>query len=194
MRWLSGIVALAAVFAGSALAQSEWQEYSYPGQQFAVSFPGEPSIQVLAVQAGNGRLAAETLYTARHEKGLFQVAVIEYSSVSADPPAAIEQIIRGVRARADVKLDLPVRLQGALGHYLNMAGKNGSRSVGAVYFANRRIYEIEATEPSWKLDPLSGDMIRFQQSLRFLDDKPVRSAAPEPAIGLLSLRERFLGR
>ncbi len=157
-----------AMFAGSASAQSQWQEYSYPGQQFAVSFPGEPSIQVFPVQTGNGRLATETLYTARYDKGLFQVAVIDYSRVSADGSGAIDQIIRNVRTRAQVNLDLPVHLQGAIGHYLNMTGKNGAHSVGAVYFANRRIYEIEASEPSWQLDPLSGDMLRFQQSLRFM--------------------------
>ncbi len=179
-RGVCGIALVLAMLTASARAQSEWQEYSYPEQQFAVSFPGEPSIQVLAVAAGNGRLARETLYTARHDKGLFQVAVIDYSVISADPPSLIDQIIRGVRSRADVKLDLPVSLQGAFGRYLNMAGKNGARSNGAVFFLNRRIYEIEATEPSWQLDPLSGDMIRFQQSLRFMDRTP----------GRLSLRDR----
>lgn len=167
--------------AGGVSAQSEWQEYSYPDQQFAVSFPGDPSIQVFAVQQANGRPATETLYTARYDKGLFQVEVVDFGAGRADGAAVIDGVLRDLRARAQVTLDLPARVQGAFGRYLDMAGKDGTHSIGAVFFTDRRLYEIEATEPPWKLDPLSGDMIRFQQSLRFMGraaGQPVRRQGP----------------
>ena len=57
------------------------------------------------------------------------------------------------------------------GRYLNIAGSDGSHCmIAAVFFGNNRLYEIEGTVPASNPDALSGEMIRFQQSLRFIGE------------------------
>ena len=170
MRRIAVTVALAAILTSPVRAQSSWQEYSYPDQQFAVSFPGEPTVTTLSLRSPEGTALPETLYSLRQETGIFQVAVIDYSSYGIDERTVIDQAVAGLRERGEVKLDIEARVQRNFGRYLNIAGNDGSHTIAAVFFGNNRLYEIEGTVPASSPDALSGEMIRFQQSLRFMGD------------------------
>lgn len=156
-----------AVMSTTAAAQSSWQEYEYPDQQFAISFPGEPSIQKLPVKTVEGVTAPETLYTVRHERDLFQVAVLDLARVHYDRRRIFAEIVDDVTKRAQVKFTSPARVQGTMGVYLTMIGRTGNHSVGGIFLANDRLYEVEGTVPATNEDALSGEMARFEQSLRF---------------------------
>ena len=156
-----------AVMSTAALAQSSWQEYAYPEQEFAISFPGEPSIQQLPVKTVEGVTAPETLYTVRHDRELFQVAVLDLARVHYDRRRIFAEIVADVEKRALVKFSTPARVQGTVGVYLTMVGRTGNHSVGGVFLADNRLYEVEGTVPVTGLDALSGEMARFEQSLRF---------------------------
>jgi len=151
-----------------AAAQSSWQEYAYPEQQFAISFPGEPSIQKLPVKTVEGVTAPETLYTVRHDRELFQVAVLDLSHADFDRQRIVADIVAEVAQRARVQFTTPARVQGTMGVYLNMVSRTGNHSVGAVFLTNNRLYEVEGTVPATNEDALSGEMARFEQSLRFM--------------------------
>jgi hypothetical protein len=164
------IAAAATLLATGAEAQSTWLEYTYPDQQFAVSFPSQPTVATMPFKAANGTAVTETLYSVRQETGLFQVAVIDFANAGIDQTTAIDQAVSALREKGDVKLDIQARVQRNYGRYLNIVGNDGSHTIAAVFFGNNRLYEIEGTVPGSNPDALSGEMIRFQQSLRFMGD------------------------
>jgi hypothetical protein len=170
MRRFAIAVALTAILTVPGHAQSIWQEYTYPDQQFAVSFPGEPAITTMPFTAADGTMRPQTLYSFRQETGLFQVAVIDYSNSGMDDATVIGQAVAALREKGDIKLDIEARVQRNYGRYLNIAGNDGSHTIAAVFFGNNRLYQIEGTVPASNPDALSGEMIRFQQSLRFMGD------------------------
>lgn len=157
-----------ALMSTTAGAQSSWQEYTYPEQQFAISFPGEPSIQNMPVRTVEGVTAPETLYTVRHDRELFQVAVLDLARVHYDRRRIFAEVVADVERRAQVKFLTQARVQGTMGVYLTMVGRTGNHSVGGMFLANNRLYEVEGTVPATNEDALSGEMVRFEQSLRFM--------------------------
>jgi hypothetical protein len=54
MRSVATIAALIVVMATGAKGQSSWQEYTYPDQQFAASFPSQPTVATMPFKAANG--------------------------------------------------------------------------------------------------------------------------------------------
>ena len=170
MRHLVIPLALTAILTSPAVAQSTWQEYTYPDKQFAVSFPAEPTIATVPYRAADGTTLPETLYWVQQDTGLFRVTVIDFANTGIDEKTAVSQAIGGLRGKGDVKLDIPARVQRNYGRYLNIAGNDGSHTIAAVFFGNNRLYEIEGTVPASNPDALSGEMIRFQQSLRFMGE------------------------
>lgn len=184
-----------AMIPSMAAAQSSWQEYAYPEQQFAISFPGEPSIQKLPVKTVQGVTAPETLYTVRHDRELFQVAVLDLSHADFDRSRIVADIVADVAKRAQVKFTTPARVQGTFGVYLTMVSRAGNHSVGAVFLANNRLYEVEGTVPATNEDALSGEMARFEQSLRFMGSAAGRVFRRAPADDpLLFFGDRLFGR
>ena len=161
-------VALTTILTSPVQAQSTWQEYTYPDEQFAVSFPSQPTMVTMPFKAADGTAVTETLYSVRQETGLFRVAVIDFSEAGIDRTTAIGQAVADLREKGNVKLDIQARVQGNIGRYLNLASNDGSHTIAAVFFGNNRLYEIEGTIPASNPDALSGEMIRFQQSLRFM--------------------------
>ena len=170
MRSILTVAAVATILSGSASAQSAWQEFTYPDQQFAVSFPASPTVTTMPFVAANGAQLTQTLYAVQQETGLFRVAVIDFANAGIDGTTAVDQAVSALHEKGDVKLDIPARVQRNFGRYINIAGNDGSHTIAAVFFGNNRLYEIEGTVPASNPDALSGEMIRFQQSLRFMGD------------------------
>jgi len=168
MRHLVIVAALTAMATGAAVAQSTWQEYTYPDQQFAVSFPSQPTVTTMPFKSADGATVMETVYSVRQETGIFNVAVIDFTNTGTDGATAIDQAVAALGKKGDVKLNMQARVQRNYGRYLNIAGNDGSHTIAAVFFGNGRLYEIEGTVPASNPDALSGEMIRFQQSLRFM--------------------------
>jgi hypothetical protein len=188
MRQLVISLALTAILTGPAAAQSTWQEYTYPDQQFAVSFPSQPTVTTMPFKAADGTTVMETMYSVRQNTGIFQVAVIDFTNTGTDGAKAIDQAVASLGEKGDVKLNMQARVQRNYGRYLNIAGNDGSHTIAAVFFGSNRLYEIEGTVPASNPDALSGEMIRFQQSLRFMGE-----AAGGRGIGR-GLRGQFQGR
>lgn len=167
---LATATAATLILTGAAGAQSTWQEYTYPDQQCAVSFPSQPVVETKPFKSPEGTTVNETIYSVRQDTGVFQLVVIDFSKVSIDRTTAIDQAVTVLREKGEVKLDIPARVQRNIGRYINVAGKDGSHTIAAVFFGANRLYEIQGTVPSSNPDTLSGEMIRFQQSLRFMGD------------------------
>jgi hypothetical protein len=190
-RWF--IAAAVTLIAHSADAQSEWREYVYADQQFAMSFPGEPAVTVSRLESPDGNMVREWLYSVVLDSAQFQVSVFDLLRARLDGPTAVARAAYSLCANREVKLDAVAEVQGNWGRDLEMVGVDGNSIVAAVFFRNDRLYVIEAAAPVSDFEELSADMIRFQQSLRFVGDRRSRLLPPDPKRALQSLGGRLLG-
>src|ERR1700756_3020347 len=97
MRAIFMVAVAAAMLLSPAAAQSSWQEYTYPDQKCAVSFPSAPAVETRPFKAPDGTTVTETLYSVRQETGLFRLAVIDLSNVAIDRTTAIDQAVTALR-------------------------------------------------------------------------------------------------
>ena len=118
--------------------------------------------------------------------------MVDFGNAEIDGPTIMARSINAAQRWGDVKLDIPARVQRTLGRYLNIAGHDGSHSVAAVFFTENRLYEIEGTVAASNPDALSGEMVRFQQSLRFMGRAAGRSYT-RVITQELQLGDRFFG-
>ena len=193
MRNVARISALIIVIASRAEAQAQWQEYVYPDQQFAATFPAPPQIIRSSSEGSAGRVT-EVLYYLLRGSEQFQVEVFDLHRAGIDEPAAIARAAATLRQKGEVKLDIPAEVQGHWGHYFSLETFDGRHTIAAVFFRNDRLYEIEASAPASEFEAVSSELIRFQQSLRFTGSlQRRRSAAPRAEGALQNFGGRVFG-
>jgi hypothetical protein len=185
------IAALVAGIASRADAQSQWREYAYPDQQFAAAFPAPPEVMRIPFESADGRRATEMVYSLEQGSERFQVAVFDLLRAGINEPTAIARAAASMREKGEVKLDIVAEVQGHWGHFLSLETQDGRHSIAGVFFRNERLYEIEASAPASDFEAVSSDLVRFQQSLRFIGPLRSRRLAPPPAAGFL---QNFGGR
>ena len=176
MKSVAGIAALVTIIASHAEADSQWAEYTYPDQQFAAAFPAPP--RVLRIDGTADRRVTEAIYYVNLDSTRFQVSVFDLLRTGINEPAAIANVVASLRENNEVKIDIVAEVQGHWGHYLNLATPTGRRIVAGVFFRNNRLYEIEANAPASEFEAVSSDLVRFQQSLRFIGTLRNRRITP----------------
>jgi hypothetical protein len=194
LKNVAGIAALVAVIASRAEAESQWREYAYPDQQFAAVFPAPPEVMRIPFEGAGGRRVTEVVYYLQQDLVRFQVEVFDLLRAGINEPTAIAGAAASMRERGEVRIDIPAEVQGHWGHYLNLETHDGRRTIAGVFFRNDRLYEIEASAPASDFEAVSSDLVRFQQSLRFIGSLRSRRFAPPPAEGFLqNLGGRLFG-
>jgi hypothetical protein len=161
---------LAMCIAGGPAAAQSWKEYSYPDYAFTVSFPADPTIESKVEStlfpAADGRSMPTRIYSAAQGAGVFKMTIVELSNAGLEENAVIDQAIKALSRGGEIKLDIPHRISRVYGRQLSILGTDGSRSSIALFYHNKRLYQIEGKV-------LAGgtvsDAIRFQQSLVFTD-------------------------
>ena len=188
------IAALVVVIASRAEAESQWREYSYPDQQFSAAFPAPPEVTRIPFESADGRRATEVVYSLQQGSERFQVAVFDLLRAGINEPTAIAGAAASMREKGEVRMDIAAEVQGHWGHFLSLETHDGRRTLAGVFFRNERLYEIEASAPLSDFEAVSSDLVRFQQSLRFIGTLRSRRFAPPPAEGLLpNLGGRLFG-
>jgi hypothetical protein len=177
---------LATFVATAPAAAQSWEEYSYPEHAFSVTFPADPKIETTTHEVADGRLVPARVYSVREDKGEFKMTVADLANTALDEKAVIDHAIKIVSANGEVKVNYPHRIYGVYGRQLSLLGKDGSRSMVAMFDIMGRLYQIEATV-------LPGgnefELTRFQQSLVF--DRDISNRSPEE---VRAIREACPGR
>jgi hypothetical protein len=169
MRRQMGFVILllgALAAGGPAAAQSSWKEYSYPDDFFSVDFPAAPKIETTTYQVADNRSVRARVYSVKQDSALFAVTVAELANTGLDESAVIDHAIRMLSAGAEVKVNIPHRIDEVYGRQLSLARGDGSRSTVAVFDYKGRLYQIEGKALPGGSTAMV-DAIRFQQSLIF---------------------------
>ncbi|HMI97762.1 MAG TPA: hypothetical protein VK479_14705 [Micropepsaceae bacterium] len=188
------IAALVAVIASRAEAESQWREYAFQDQQFAAAFPAPPEVMRIPFESASGRRVREVVYYLQQDSERFQVAVFDLLSAGINEPTAIASAVASMREKGEVKVDIVAEVQGHWGHFLSLETQDGRHIIAGVFFRNERLYEIEASAPASDFEAVSSDLVRFQQSLRFIGTLRSRRFVPPPAEGFLpNLGGRLFG-
>lgn len=148
MRLGLPLIAAAALFAAP-VAAADWQQVSFPDQQFVIETPVP-----LVKGSGNYRSAVvgqmpTVTYTGELDKIRYRVTVVDISKQPADPEnlfAEMESILEG---QGKVLENDSQRIgNGRIAHFgrelLVQAKDGGLRRIGLMY-ANGRLYQIEGT-------------------------------------------------
>jgi hypothetical protein len=155
---------LAAVLPASAQG---WQEYRDPEMGFAASFPGAPAVTDTVYKVTDGASVGARLYSLRQGSSEFRIIVADFSTSLLQDDSAIAQAVKTLSATGQVTVDIDARVNQNYGRQLSINLPDGSREVLAVFFVNKRLYQIEGiTHPGDASN--SSDAVRFQQSLNFL--------------------------
>jgi hypothetical protein len=177
----------------AAKAEPQWREYAYADQQFAVSFPAEPSVTTIPLQTPDGARVTEKVYVLQQDTGRFQIAVFDLLQARMDENTVISRAAAALREKGEAHVDIAAEVQGHWGRYLSLETPDGGRMIAAVFFRNDRLYEIQASAPATSFDALSSDLVRFQQSVRFFGPFHGRRFEPRTQDALQSLGGRVFG-
>ena len=164
MRLIAFLIA-ALIASGPAMAQS-WKEYTYPQFSFAVSFPAEPTVETKTYQTADGTSAEARVYSLTQDNAVFTMTVVDLSGVQTEEKTVIDHAIRTLSEGGEVKLDIPHRISQVYGRQLSIAGKDGSHASIALFYHQKRLYQIQGLALPTGEDG-TADAIRFQQSLIF---------------------------
>ncbi|MEA2825380.1 MAG: hypothetical protein QOF03_1862 [Alphaproteobacteria bacterium] len=158
------------LLAGTATAQG-WREYTYPDLGFSLHFPGDPKIEDATYMTASGISVPARIYSLNQETSAYRMIVADFSRrTNLNDRQVIDLAIKTLAQEAEVKLDIQARVSRVFGRQLSLVNKNGSRSSVALFYYQRRLYQIQGTVLPANPDPSSGEAIRFQQSLRFTNN------------------------
>ena len=92
--------------------------------------------------------------------------MVDFSDVQTEEKAVIDHAIRTLSQAGEIKLDIPHRISRVYGRQLSIAGRDGSHASIALFYHQKRLYQIQGLAlPS--AEDGTADAIRFQQSLIF---------------------------
>jgi hypothetical protein len=175
------VFALSACLVAAPAATQGWKEYSYPEYRFTVTFPADPRIETTTYQVAQGRTVPARVFLLRQGSIQLSMTVAELANTGLSESAVIDHAIQHLSERADVKVNIPHRIDEVYGRQLSIAGADGSRSTVALFDYKGRFYQIEGTALTGASDAMV-DAMRFQQSLIFTDGGSNRSPAQIRAI------------
>ena len=183
MRSIPFVLA-AFAFSAPALAQS-WDEYSYPEYAISVAFPTNPKIETTTYEIADRRSVPARVYSARQDGGEFKMTVADLANTGLDEKAVIDHAIKRLSQGGTVRVNVPARIYQVYGRQLTVEGKDGSRSMVAMFDIMGWLYQIEA-----KMLPGGNEfeLTRFQQSLVF--ERGISNRSPQE---LRAIREACPG-
>jgi hypothetical protein len=181
MRLLACVVLAASLAGSGAAAAQSWEEYSYPEDRFAVTFPAAPRIETTTFEVAAGRSVAARRYGVQQPGALLTVTVAELANTGLAETAVIDHAIARVAAGGEIKVNIPHRIDSVYGRQLSVLGADGSRAAVALFDYKGRLYQIEGRALPGAGDAAT-DTLRFQQSLVFTDGGSNRSPAAIHAI------------
>ncbi len=95
----------------------------------------------------------------------------------------MEDATTAVHQQGEVKVETTERIDRYYGHDITVAGKDGSHSAIAIFFANDQLYELVGKALPPDAEAGSGKTARFQQTLVFIDRTGRQPRRPDDGLG-----------
>jgi hypothetical protein len=166
---LFALILTALVMCSPVKAQS-WQDFTYPDFGFALAFPGEPKVEDSNYTSIDGVSVPARVYSLVQDNIEYKMTVADFSHQTMKEDDVISQAIKTLGQAGEIKVDIPHRISRVFGRQLSIANTDGGHSSIAVFYYQKRLYQITGTVLPSHPDPSSGEAIRFQQSLQFTNN------------------------
>ena len=170
----SGFIGLAAaLLAGAALAaEGGWQEFSYPEGGFAAQYPSRPQVEIVdykTAQTPEG-VVKERVYSTNFGGVVYAVAVADFTHTPAEKDKTIEEAAKNLMALGKLTHDESgARIDWNYGREIRVEDASGTSYTDAIFFIDKKLYQLRVTYPAVNSDPNGSSGIHFfQQAFRLL--------------------------
>jgi hypothetical protein len=173
-------------------AAQEWNEYTSKQDLFIVNFPGEPTIREIPYPTEFGITLPARVYTAEAQGSRYSVTVVDYriaeklhteraKTCTGYPDTCTNRTANDLRGALDYAVFQFLQRDGKVTYYglgdtdriegrrVQLLNPDQSRTFGAVYMHELRLYVLEGTVPSNAPPPAL-----FQQNVGIFDEKMER--------------------
>lgn len=173
-------------------AAQEWTEYTSKDDFFIVNFPGEPVVKTMSFPAEYGVMLPARVYSVENGGSRYAVTVVDYTNIErlhaervkgcqGYPDTCTNRAANDVRGALDyavaqfLQRDAKVTYYGYAdtdrieGRRVQLLNPDGSRTFGAAYLHDSRLYILEGTVPGSAPPPAL-----FQQNFGMFDRKMQR--------------------
>jgi hypothetical protein len=124
-------------------------------------------METTTYQVMDNRSVEAHVYSVRQDNAVFKVTVAEIADAGLEESAVTDHAIKTMSEGGEVKVNIPHRINRVYGRQLSIVGRDGIRSMVALFDYNGRVYQIEGQVLPAGNDA-SADAIRFVQSLIFM--------------------------
>jgi hypothetical protein len=166
MRLLAFIAALFLSGLTGSAGAADWKEYAFPDFAFTVHFPADPKVEPTTYQAPDGRAFAARVYSVTQDTGAFKLTIADLPESGVDESALVAHAVKTMTEGRVVKFEIPHRIRSTYGRQLGLAGASGGYAYVAVFYRDKRLFQIEGIAHVAGGQAEIEAMI-FQQSLDF---------------------------
>jgi hypothetical protein len=160
---------LPVVLAVQPAAAQSWQEYTFSESGFAAQYPGKPTVSERPYRTAFGSEVKERVYAFNQGGVEYIVAVADLTPSRADKDKVIDEAAKALMDRGRLTIDYPGRIDWNYGREIVVVGMDGTSITDAIFFVDKKLYQIEVVYPEMNSDPVGSSGIGFfQTAFRFL--------------------------
>jgi hypothetical protein len=165
--------ALLMLTTAASAADQGWREFSYPESGFAAQYPARPNVQTRdyrTAQVPEGTVR-ERVYAVNSGGVTYEVDVADFSRTAADKDKTIEEAANAVLAQGRMTHDESgARVDFNYGREIRIEDGMGGSITNAIFFIDKKLYQLKVTFPAGNTDPVGSSGIHFfQQTFRLLN-------------------------
>lgn len=206
MRAMGALVAITLSLVATPAFAADWIEYRNTVDKFGLYTPGEPTVQAIQWKSEYESMFPANVYRWQDGANKYSMTVVNMADSEAiynsrprsidfqaaaywqiDILGSVQYVATQYRMRpmSKVTFDGFHYINLVIGHQLQLANTDGTKTFVALYLHENRLYVLDATVAAGQPPPIA-----FQQSLEFLDDagKSIRyrqyyyNRLPEPKL------------
>jgi hypothetical protein len=148
-----------------------WKEYAYENDGFAAQYPTRPKIEEASYRTAQipAGQVKERIYAVASGGVIYRVGVADFRDTDADQDKTIDEAANAMMARGKLTHDERGRLDWHFGREIRVEDVDGTSYTNAIFFINKKLYQIEVVFPKTNSDPVGSSGIHFfQQAFRLL--------------------------
>ena len=167
------IAALLMLGSAASAADGGWREFSYPEAGFAAEYPARPKLEThdyRTAQVPEG-MVRERVYSVNSGGVLYEVAVADFTKTAAEKDRTIEEAANNLLAQGKMTHDESgARVDFNYGREIRIEDAMGGSITDAIFFIDKKLYQLKVTFPADNTDPAGSSGIHFfQQTFRLLN-------------------------
>jgi hypothetical protein len=168
------IIAAVLMIAGAASAADEgWREFTYPESGFAAQYPARPRMEMRdyrTAQVPEG-VVRELTYSVSSGGVIYEVDVADFTKTAAGKDRTIEEAASHQLAQGKMTHDESgARVDFNYGREIRIEDGMGGSITNAIFFIDKKLYQLKVTFPADNTDPAGSSGIHFfQQTFRLLN-------------------------